>query len=107
MSGKHVLKAAVRDLLPDSILYRKKMGFPTPIRMWLRGPCLDTVEEVVMSPRALGRGLFREDALRRLFSEHRALDKDHTDRIWRLLNLEHWCRIFVDGESAPDIIDPG
>lgn len=103
LSGKRVLKNAVRDLLPDSILDRKKMGFPTPIRLWLRGPYLDTVERLVLSPRSLDRSFFREKALETIFHEHRTRSRDHTDRIWRLLCLEHWCRIFLDGESAPDI----
>jgi asparagine synthase (glutamine-hydrolysing) len=103
LSGKHVLKKAVRDLLPDSVLDRKKMGFPTPIRLWLRGPHLDTVERLLLSQRSRDRALFKERSLQRIFREHRSLSKDHTDRIWRLLCLEHWCRIFLDGDSAPEI----
>ncbi len=33
---KYILKEAVRDLLPPDIIHRKKMGFPTPLRKWLR-----------------------------------------------------------------------
>ena len=36
--GKYILKKAVEDLLPHDIIYRKKMGFPTPLRQWLMDP---------------------------------------------------------------------
>ena len=101
--GKHVLKKAVGDLLPESILHRRKMGFPTPIRQWLQGPQLDVVQEVITGPRSAERCFFEPQALGRLFDEHRTDHRDHTDRIWRLLNLEHWCRIFLDGEAPAPI----
>ena len=39
-TGKHIFKKAVEDILPHDILYRKKMGFPTPLRSWLLRPKL-------------------------------------------------------------------
>jgi len=89
----------VEDLLPHSILYRPKLGFPTPWSGWLAGPSLDRIENLLTEPRATGRGLFKPAAVRRLFQEHRAKYRDHYDRIWRLLNLELWFRLFLEGES--------
>jgi asparagine synthase (glutamine-hydrolysing) len=96
LAGKMVLKEAVSDLLPEEVLYRRKMGFPTPWSGWLTGAQLDTVEDLVAGNRASGRGLFRREALRRIFAEHRTGESDHYDKIWRLLNLELWQRIFID-----------
>jgi len=96
LSGKMVLKRAVEDLLPKEILLRRKMGFPTPWRGWLNGPQLDVIEALLLEPCSLDRGLFRQEALRRLFAEHRARQADHGDKIWRLLNLELWHRMFLD-----------
>ena len=45
LSGKQILKSAVHDLLPPSIVHRKKMGFPTPWAYWLSGPQLDEIRE--------------------------------------------------------------
>ena len=98
LAGKHILKSAVEDLLPHSIIYRKKMGFPTPWAYWLAGPQLDELEAMLLEPRTQGRGLFRPEAIPRLFAEHRAQRRDHGNRIWRLLNLETWMRVFMDGE---------
>ncbi len=96
LTGKCILKSAVQDLLPHSILHRRKVGFSTPIRSWLASPQLDVIERLLFEPRSLGRGLFKLEGLRRLFANHRARRADHSDRIWRLLNLELWQRIFVD-----------
>jgi asparagine synthase (glutamine-hydrolysing) len=99
LTGKNVLKKAMEDLLPHSILYRPKLGFPTPWSGWLAGSRLDSIEKLLLEPRSMQRGYFRPEATSRLFSEHRAKYRDHYDRIWRLLNLELWHRVCLEGES--------
>jgi asparagine synthase (glutamine-hydrolysing) len=108
MEGKSILKSAAEDLLPRSVIGRKKMGFPTPWSQWLRAR-LDMLEAKLLEPRTLNRGLCRRDAVVRLFAEHRAGRRDHGERIWRLLNLEIWQRIFIDGEmpAGPDVVLAG
>jgi asparagine synthase (glutamine-hydrolysing) len=100
LSGKRILKSAAEDLLPASIIYRKKMGFPTPLRGWLAGPQLDQAERLLLEPRTLEWGIFKPDAVRKLVAEHRSRTKDHYERIWRLMNLEIWRRIFLDRDPA-------
>jgi asparagine synthase (glutamine-hydrolysing) len=99
MAGKHILKKAVSDLLPHEILYRPKLGFPTPWSGWLAGAQLDSIEKLLLEPRSLERGLFKKGAIERLFGEHRANYRDNYDRIWRLLNFELWQRVCIEGES--------
>jgi asparagine synthase (glutamine-hydrolysing) len=98
LAGKFILKEAVEDLLPREIIYRKKMGFPTPWAYWLAGPQVAEIERLLLEPRSEARELFRPEAIRRLFAEHRGGRRDHGNRIWRLLNLELWQRVFLDGE---------
>jgi asparagine synthase (glutamine-hydrolysing) len=98
LSGKQILKSAVEGLLPSSIVHRRKMGFPTPWESWLAGPQLDDLEKMLLERRTMERGLLEEDAVRRLFAEHRSGGRDNGNRIWRLLNLEIWQRVFIDGE---------
>ena len=98
MAGKLILKRAVEDLLPRSIVYRKKMGFPTPWEYWLAGAQLDDIERLLLETRTAERWLFRPEAVQRLFAEHRAKFRDHGNRIWRLLNLELWQRVMIDKE---------
>jgi asparagine synthase (glutamine-hydrolysing) len=99
LAGKQILKEALEDLLPKSILYRRKMGFPTPWSQWLWEAGWNHVSEIILSPRSFDRGLFRRDAVEKLLAEHRAGHVDHSDRIWRMLNLELWMRVFLDGEQ--------
>ena len=104
MAGKCILKSAVADLLPEAIMSRKKMGFPTPWEHWLKGPQLDVLEQLVLEPRTLQRRLFRKETLQRLFAEHRSGARDHGNRIWRLLNLELWLRVCVDGDTGAGFV---
>ena len=103
LAGKNILKKAMEPLLPHSILYRPKLGFPTPWSGWLRGPQLDTIEAMLLEPRSLERGYFKRTAIEQLFQEHRANYRDHYDRIWRLLNLEIWHRVCLEGDSHDTI----
>jgi asparagine synthase (glutamine-hydrolysing) len=103
LAGKFILKDAIADLLPESIVYRKKMGFPTPWAYWIAGPQLTEIENLLLEPRTRARGLLRPEAIQQLFAEHRARHRDHGNRIWRLLNLELWQRVFIDGELPASI----
>jgi asparagine synthase (glutamine-hydrolysing) len=98
-AGKRILKKAVEDLLPHSIIYRRKAGFPTPWSGWLAGAQLDAIEGLLLDPRSMNRGYFERAAMKRLFREHRERYRDHCDRIWRLLNLELWHRVCLEGDS--------
>jgi asparagine synthase (glutamine-hydrolysing) len=102
-AGKRILKKAVGDLLPESIIYRKKMGFPTPLSSWFRGREMETVEKLLLEERATERGLFRPEVVKSLLAEHRSGYRDHVDRIWRLLNFELWARLFLDSTAPTDL----
>jgi asparagine synthase (glutamine-hydrolysing) len=99
LKGKQILKSAVRNLLPASIIDRRKMGFPTPWSAWLSGPKAEWIERLLTEPRSLARGLFKPQAVRQILDEHNTGRRDHTDHVWRLLNLELWHRVFVDADA--------
>lgn len=97
MTTKWVLRQAMRGELPPEILSRKKMGFPVPVGAWFRGPYRHLVDEYVLGGRARERGLFDPAALRTLVARH-AAGENHAERLWALVTLEMWQRIFLDGE---------
>jgi len=105
LTGKSILKEIAKDLLPESIIYRRKAGFPTPWSRWATGERLNQIEQMLMAPRSLDRDLFEPAALRRIFAEHRSRARDNTDRIWRLLNLELWHQVFIDRDKPPRGLD--
>jgi asparagine synthase (glutamine-hydrolysing) len=106
MAGKFILKAAVEDLLPRDIVYRQKMGFPTPWAYWLGGSQLDQLEQLLLEPRTAERNYFQPDAIKKMFAEHRAGLRDHGNRIWRLLNLELWERVCVEKDPVEEVAQP-
>jgi asparagine synthase (glutamine-hydrolysing) len=90
--------------LPHEILHRGKMGFPTPLAHMFQGELRGYVADVLGSDRALGRGYFRPEVVRRLVSEHAAGAADHHRVLWQLLVLEEWHRRFIDGER-PAVVE--
>jgi asparagine synthase (glutamine-hydrolysing) len=90
--SKVVLKEAFAELLPPAIRTRPKMGFGVPLDRWFRNELKDELRAVLLDPVSLGRGLFREAAVRALVEEHISGAKDHAYRLWGLLMLELWFR---------------
>jgi asparagine synthase (glutamine-hydrolysing) len=89
--GKIVLKRAVADLLPASILDRPKQGFGVPLGAWFRGELRPVVEDLLLDhPRLAGR--VRPDGIRALWADHLALRADNGQQLWALLTLEVWMR---------------
>jgi asparagine synthase (glutamine-hydrolysing) len=93
---KHVLKEAVRPLLPPAILDRRKQGFGVPLGVWFQGGLTDFFSDVLNSPRCKQRGYFEPSFTGRLIREHLAGQRDHTMRLWQLLVFELWHRQYVD-----------
>jgi len=100
---KSLLRDAVKDLIPPEIMSRGKMGFPVPISDWLRGEYWPLVQEFVLGARVQSRGIFNLDYLKNIAHEHRSGENNHSDRLWLLINLEIWHRIFIDGEDPARI----
>jgi asparagine synthase (glutamine-hydrolysing) len=101
---KYILRQSTKGLVPESILRRAKMGFPVPLTRWFRGQFRPLLDEFVLGERAVARGLFQPDFLKRLVEEHAAGRVDHTERLWTLLNFEIWQRHFIDGEPLKGTI---
>jgi asparagine synthase (glutamine-hydrolysing) len=105
-TSKAILRRAAAHLLPAEILTRKKMGFPVPLDRWLRTTHWPVVEEFVLGPRSSARGLFDRSEVRRLAEEHRTGAARHGERLWLLITLEIWHRLFCEGEPIGAIMRP-
>jgi asparagine synthase (glutamine-hydrolysing) len=100
---KHTMKEALEPLLPSDILNRGKRGFGTPMGAWLKKDLAPMLGHL-LSPRSVeSRGLFRHDVVTRLIADHQANRIDGTDHLLSLLNLEIWCRMFLDGRTPADV----
>jgi asparagine synthase (glutamine-hydrolysing) len=95
--GKYPLKQIARGLLPDAVIDRPKGYFPTPALKYLRGGILDFIREVVTSPRARARGLFRRDYVDTLLADPLGhFTAIQGNKLWHLASLEYWLQTHVD-----------
>lgn len=102
---KVALRAAFRGRLPESILRRPKQGFMLPMAYWLRQSSLQRIEQTLDQGPLVVEGWIAPGVGRRLTHEHASGRADHHVRLWMLLNLDAWCRIYLDmtaGTSWPD-----
>jgi asparagine synthase (glutamine-hydrolysing) len=100
MTTKYILKRALKDIVPQEIIDRKKHGFGVPVGRWFRTSLRSYLRDTLLSREALARGYFHESTLRRLIAEHESGKRDHGHRLWSLLTLEIWHRMFIDQEKS-------
>ncbi|MEO8657027.1 MAG: asparagine synthase (glutamine-hydrolyzing) [Bryobacteraceae bacterium] len=101
-SGKYIFKRAVEDLLPRGIVHRTKMGFPTPVRDWLRGAQAQPLYDAMLASGSFLREYLDTGAMATLVKDHQEGRHDCTDRLWRLLNLQLWGDLFITRKRQPD-----
>lgn len=99
--GKPLLKKAAARAVPPEVIYRPKQGFEIPVGEWFRTDWYDRLRRLLLSPEARGREICDSGCVERTLEEHRAWKADHKYRIWTLLVLEIWHRLFVDRTLSP------
>ena len=97
---KWILREAVRSILPATILTRKKMGFPVPFGMWMRGEWQSVAQDILLDRRTQERGIVDRAAAERLIASHASGAQEGGDAIWGLMNLELWYRTHIDGDGV-------
>ena len=95
LTSKYLLKKVLRKLLPSENLNRRKMGFGVSIGHWFRGKMQPFLREVVLSDKALRRGLFKPEAVRQLIELHTRGERDYSHQLWTLLMLELWFNVLL------------
>src|SRR5499426_574938 len=102
LTTKYILRRSMKGALPEPILTRRKMGFPVPVGRWFRGPYRSVIDDYVIGARTIERGIFDPAYLRNLVAEHQSGARDHSQRLWSLVNFEMWARQFIDGGGAAE-----
>jgi asparagine synthase (glutamine-hydrolysing) len=96
---KWIFKEAMRGILPDDVIDRRKQGFGVPLGRWFRGKLGGFVRDLLLTKRSRERGFFNPAAVEDLVRRHQAgrpLDLE----LWTLLSFELWCRAFIDARPA-------
>ncbi len=83
--GKYILKKALEPYLSNDVLYRKKMGFSVPLSSWFRYELKDQLREIVLSKEMLASGLFNQNTLESMISQHQTGQKELSQQLWSLM----------------------
>ncbi len=102
---KYIMKKAMHGVVPDPIIYRSKRGFGAPIGAWFKAELAGFLREILSEATLARRGLIDPAAVARLVREHERQEADRTDHLLALVNLEIWCRMYLDGESPAAVTD--
>ncbi len=97
---KNLLKKALRGVIPDETIDRKKMGFAAPMADWLRGDFGAVAEETLRASPLLDEIGVRRDVLNGMVRDHREGRRDNALHLWTLFNLAAWHRHWIAGEAA-------
>ncbi len=99
-AAKHLLKQAVRGLIPDAIIDRPKMGFGAPMSDWLKGEFGMQAEMQMLKSAMVKRAFFDMDAIKHMFARHRRGTADHSLHLWTLYNLHVWYDHWIDPDRG-------
>jgi len=102
---KHLMKQALKEVLPQEILHREKRGFGTPMGAWLKGTLAGSLDSLLSNDSVSRRGLLDPAFVSQLVADHRSSRVDGTDALLALMNLELWCRVYLDRRSQNDVSD--
>ncbi|WP_026448870.1 asparagine synthase (glutamine-hydrolyzing) [Actinopolyspora mortivallis] len=101
---KYALRQALAKVVPGHVLNRRKLGFPVPIRHWLRDEMHDWARTIIRESQT--EQLLDKKAVLQLLEEHRSGVLDHSRRLWALLVFMIWHGIFVENRLTPQIPEP-
>lgn len=102
---KYILRRVAARYLPSALIYRKKQGFGFPLGLWMRGELREFLTRLFDESRFVDAGIFRREAVQQVLDEHLDGRVDHNFRIWILMNLEFWYRLYLEGESMEALRD--
>jgi asparagine synthase (glutamine-hydrolysing) len=105
LTTKWITRQAMQGVLPEELLARKKMGFNPPLPQWINGELKPVIDRLLSRSAVKRRGIFRPDAIELLLRQHAESRRDHALKIWALLMIEVWHRMYFDGESEESIRD--
>jgi asparagine synthase (glutamine-hydrolysing) len=100
---RYILKKAIKGMVPDIVINRRKRGFGPPVGGWFKHELQPVLQEL-LSPRAVeSRGLMNPAAVKKIIADHQENRADHSEQLFTLVTLEIWNRLFIDGEAAADV----
>jgi asparagine synthase (glutamine-hydrolysing) len=100
---KYMLKKVAARYLPKELIEREKQGFAFPIAIWLRTDLRAFVRNLFAESRFVAHGIFEKTYMEQLVTEHLQGRMDNNFRLWILINLELWYRLYFEGETTDSL----
>lgn len=91
---KYILRKAAEDFVPEHVLYRKKLGFPVPIRFWLKDELYGWAREIIKKSQT--QNYIDVDFALQLLEDHRTGVRDNSRKIWTILTFLTWYDVYVE-----------
>jgi len=101
---KFALRQALKRIIPPHVLNRRKLGFPVPIRLWLRDEMYDWARAIIMESQT-DEHLNRRAVLD-LLDEHRTGERDRSRQLWAILVFMLWHGIFMENRIKVRVPEP-
>jgi len=89
---KRILREAMKQLLPERILQRPKVGFRVPVNVWFQGPMKEYLFDHLTGSDSVSRVYYHPEQLNKVLTEHVQGRQNHEKLLWTLLTLELWHR---------------
>ncbi|MBS4202500.1 asparagine synthase (glutamine-hydrolyzing) [Lederbergia citrea] len=91
---KYVLRKAAEGIVPDHVLNRKKLGFPVPIRHWLKDEMHDWVKEIIKNSNT--DHIINKQYILNLLEDHCQGKMDHSRKIWTAIVFMVWHSVYME-----------
>lgn len=92
---KIALRTAAKKVIPNEAYKKKKLGFPVPIREWIRED--DFYNEIKNTFNMnISKELFNNDYLIKILDEHKNKVKDNYRRIWAVYSFLKWYQVYFE-----------
>ncbi|PKR84369.1 asparagine synthase (glutamine-hydrolyzing) [Heyndrickxia camelliae] len=91
---KYILRKAAEGIVPDHVLNRKKLGFPVPIRHWLKDEMHDWAIDIIRNSPT--DHIINKNYVLKLLEEHCQGKLDHSRKIWTVLVFMIWHAVYLE-----------
>ena len=96
---KYLLRYAFKDYVNPETFMRPKLGYPVPVRVWLRGELYEWARDIITNSRA-DEYIDKKAALQML-EDHRTGKADNYRKLWSILVFITWHRLYIaDAEET-------
>ena len=100
---RHIQRRVAEGLIPAALIERPKKGFGFPLAYWFKNELRELTKEFLGRGNLVSEGYFRPEGMLAMLDEHISGKIYHNYRLWLLLNLELWHRMFIEGQPRESL----